>query len=933
MSVYEMQGQILHLRRHVGSSTRWRGAELARLSPEIARKVNDWLTELGGLKTLFLRTNPSPWTGAKLEDGTAVEQAFDLVDCLRLKTLPSFVSSANIVRTETGLHCGDSLGNVAAHAQLLEQVTATLSNYSAQIYSEDLKALRRDLEPARQGGFAHLWAICTNGSFRRARKGCLSLRKQKAPTSQILEEVSAADAELKAWKAETEGSGSPQPLDNPEEHIRNYRGFAEDLGRLTSTLSPDHAAVSSINEASTLLEGLAADQQTPGQIPKLRLIERSIENAGAGKLMEEIRATGSEADRWPATFQHAWLSSALDAACQTDPELRGFVGATHSRYAVEFAQLDENRIEITADRVRRAHGERAIQAMNANRAGEQLIRSEANKSRRHRPLRKVFQEAADVLTAVCPCWMASPLSVSQLLDNSRKYFDFVIFDEASQVLPEDAIAAILRGERIVVAGDSKQLPPTTFFASGGDDDYESDEEATATEGFEILLDSMNGFLSGSYLEWHYRSRDESLINFSNHHIYQNRLVTFPGPGGSPAVSHVLVSQELGVDGQEESATKEVKRVVDLVLEHAAAHPDQTLGVITMGVRHMDRIRAALDQALDAHPELGSFFDPSRRERFFVKNLERVQGDERDAVIISIGYGKDRSGKLPLRFGPLIPEGGRRRLNVAITRARRKLVVVSSFNHLDVDLARVRPGSGVELLRDYLQFVASNGQRLGDTQLTNEPLNAFESEVFDCLSGIGMKLIPQMGASRFRIDMVAEHPKSPGRYVLAIECDGASYHSSYTARDRDRLRQQQLESLGWRFHRIWSTDWFLRKQEEIRRAQSAFEEAVRFADHNDQGLIPEAVVQQTRVQHTSVLKEREPRPVMPERESINQYTRLELLTLLKWIESDGQLRSDDEIIEEMVAALGFRRRGARIDATIRESLGLWRRLNVPRPAKD
>jgi hypothetical protein len=196
-----------------------------------------------------------------------------------------------------------------------------------------------------------------------------------------------------------------------------------------------------------------------------------------------------------------------------------------------------------------------------------------------------------------------------------------------------------------------------------------------TEGYESLLDAMNSFLNSSYLDWHYRSRDESLINFLNHYLYQGRLVTFPGPGGPPAISHVSVKQEFGLDGQEDSCSKEVQKVVALVLEHARSNPDQTLGVITMGIRHMNRVQAALDQALESHAELGAFFDPNKGERFFVKNLERVQGDERDAIIISIGYGKDRAGNLPLRFGPLLPEGGRRRLNVAVTRARQRLTRV------------------------------------------------------------------------------------------------------------------------------------------------------------------------------------------------------------------------------------------------------------------
>jgi restriction endonuclease-like protein/AAA domain-containing protein len=250
-------------------------------------------------------------------------------------------------------------------------------------------------------------------------------------------------------------------------------------------------------------------------------------------------------------------------------------------------------------------------------------------------------------------------------------------------------------------------------------------------------------------------------------------VTFPGPGGPPVIDQILANQELGVDGQEESSNAEVRNVVGLVLEHARKRPTETLGVITMGIRHMDRVQAVLDRELEKTPELHEFFDPNRSERFFIKNLERVQGDERDAIIISIGYGKDRAGNLPLRFGPLLSDGGRRRLNVAITRSRQRLTVVSSFSHLDIDVSRIRPGSGVELLRNYLQYASSNGKRLGDTQLTSIPLNDFEADIFDVLSGQGLKLVPQVGASRFRIDMVAEHPNKPGRFVLAIECDGAT----------------------------------------------------------------------------------------------------------------------------------------------------------------
>jgi REase_MTES_1575/AAA domain len=547
-------------------------------------------------------------------------------------------------------------------------------------------------------------------------------------------------------------------------------------------------------------DALAAESNTPYRIPHMLELERTLAERGAGPLMEEIRSLRRAPNLWPSMFDYAWLSSCIDRARTDEPALAGFNRETHQQFIDEFRQLDLNRLSLAAARVRRVHAEHVIQTMNEFTEETALVRREAEKKARHIPLRKLLAQAPHVLTSLCPCWMASPLSVSQLLDSTQRYFDVVIFDEASQVLPEDAVASLLRGSHAIVAGDKYQLPPTTFFAASDDQEAEADSESP-TEGFESILDLMSAFVEPWSLDWHYRSRDESLIAFSNRHIYSNRLITFPGTGGPPVIQHVLVQQTPQGDGESESSAPEVQRVVELVLQHAAARPDETLGVIAMGITHAQRIQAALDRALESHAGLDTFFDLNTPERFFVKNLERVQGDERDAIILSIGYSKDRTGRLLYHFGPLLSDGGERRLNVAITRARNRLTLVSSFDHTDMDPGRSN-ARGVELLRLYLQYAASRGENLGDTGRSNVPINAFEADVLDALTSRGIHLIPQWGASKYRIDFVAQHPERPGRFVLAIECDGASYHSAPTARDRDRLRQQHLEALGWKFHRIW-----------------------------------------------------------------------------------------------------------------------------------
>jgi very-short-patch-repair endonuclease len=334
-------------------------------------------------------------------------------------------------------------------------------------------------------------------------------------------------------------------------------------------------------------------------------------------------------------------------------------------------------------------------------------------------------------------------------------------------------------------------------------------------------------------------------------------------------------------------------------------------------------------------ELADFFSLDREDRFFVKNLETVQGDERDAIILSVGYGKAANGELPHRFGPLTQDAGYRRLNVAVTRAKRRMCLISSFAHHDVDLNR--SGSrGVQLLKAYLEYAGSGGARMSEVESAGRvELNAFEADVRDALTAAGIVTRPQYGASRYRIDLVAMHPQRVGRPVLAIECDGASYHSSATARDRDRLRQAHLQKLGWQFHRVWSTDWFYRRDEEIGRAVAAWEEAARRADVLDAdggsgsgrggaAAGGERIESGRRTANESAL-ERDAQqlrvlaaatrpstcPFIPDRATIDEYSDRDLRKLAEWVASDGRLRTDEALIREVFALLPFQRMGGRI----------------------
>lgn len=919
LSVFELQGRLLRLPAKDSLETRWRGPELAKIG---SAKIRDLLREAAGLGPLFLRCDPSPWNGVRIEDGATAEHAVDLVARLNSQTWPMFMESTTEVMKAVGFRMPRTLKEAQQTHSLLEAVARTLESYSPEIFKQDIQVIIGALARAKRGRMRAAWTWCTSAKYRRARGRALSYRTGgKARSTELFAELSAAEDQRLKWADLSGHSSLPQAVPEQSGARRNLELALADLAMLASLVGKKQLDAVPLAELTVYIENFAKDRLTPMRLPKLYGIEGGLESSGAAKLVAELRRKTPRPEQWIPGFDHCWYSSCLEAAQVKDPEVAGFNGRTHDGFVEEFKELDKERVRVAAARVQRAYAERAIKAMNEHRNEEFIIRSEAEKKRRHRSLRALFAEARHVLTAVCPCWMASPLSVSQLLDTTP-CFDFVIFDEASQVLPEDSIPAIMRGAYVVIAGDRWQLPPTTFFAAAEEDELADDESNLDIQGYESLLDTTNAFMPSWYLDWHYRSRDESLISFSNHHIYQNRLVTFPGPGGSPVIQHFLVEQALGIDGQEESCGAEVQKVVELVLDHAQKRPSESLGVIAMGIRHSDRVQRALDQALANRPELGPYFDPSNEERFFIKNLERVQGDERDAIILTIGYGKDRAGNLPFRFGPLLSGGGQRRLNVAVTRARRRMALVSSFSHLDMDMRKVKPGTGVELLRNYLEYAASGGKRLGADASTSFPMNSFEAEVFDVLSSKGVPLLSQVGASSYRIDLVAQHPHEPGRCVLAIECDGASYHSGPTARDRDRLRQQQLENLSWKFHRIWSTDWFMRKDSEVARAVAAYENAVAAANSENpvkgsqESSSPANMLRDTN-------RARQPRPNVPRRETITEYSYKELIEMISWIASDGRLRTDEEIIDELLPELGFQRRGTRIDGVLKATLEAYR----------
>jgi very-short-patch-repair endonuclease len=933
VSVYAAQAEILGVGTAAHTETRFRGDQLFQLDGVNGDALSDQVGRYAGLGGFTRRTSDSPWAGAAVTTDTEAGAALEAVSRIRQHTLPNALRALRSAAAETGAEEPESVAGWRELLQLWRGIQTTLETFSPQVYDVDLDRACAALAPAGGGAFAAFGASLTSGEFRQAKKDIRSfaLPDVKLSASRMLSSCDDARTQLQAWRDIAEDV-EPSPPTKLTELEPMFAQLELELEQLATTLSrTDLAALTTVG-LDKLLERLMRDQTTLTKLPELFRLASSLTAAGLTDLLDEMRDRQLSRELCVQCFRYAWLQSILEHVGLSDPIIGAFDPDEHSTVVAEFRAGDRDHIESTAARVRRLCAERATAARDEHRDAADLLQQQASRKRGHLPVRQLFEATSDVLLELKPCWVMSPLVVSQLLP-AKKYFDVVVFDEASQVPPADAIPAILRGQRLIVAGDERQLPPTSFFASPTSEEEAEEVEIEGgaplvggMEGVESILEGLESLLSARTLEWHYRSHDERLIAFSNAYIYDKLLTTFPGVSGEQSpVEHVLVPWSPGRPGEDQSGTAEVNKVVELVLDHARSRPDDSLGVIAMGIKHANRIEEALRRALHDNPELDEFFDESKdlEDRFFVKNLERVQGDERDAIILSVGYGKNEAGKLYYRFGPLLYEGGERRLNVAVTRARKRMTLVSSFDHHDMDPDR-SSAEGVKLLRLYLQYAASRGANLGEAALELPQLNPFEISVRDTLVKNGIPLVAQYGCSGYRIDFVAKHRQREGRLVLAIECDGATYHSSQSARDRDRLRQDMLERLGWRFHRIWSSEWFHNRDRALAKIVQAYEAAVVRADEDD-GLVPRRAKadsssneETAKVHVADALPRLGKVPVEPGY-TIDSYSHDELVKVVKWVKSDRLLRTRDELLQAVMTALWFDRRGKKIVSAILDAI--------------
>jgi very-short-patch-repair endonuclease len=683
--------------------------------------------------------------------------------------------------------------------------------------------------------------------------------------------------------------------------------------------------------------GMADATERYGEWVELSKSETVIREGGAPHLADRMMSGDLDGESAEREVRLCRAEAIWTRAISERPGLGKLDAGARAAMVDEFQALERSRFADTSRTIKSRH----LQQLPQGAVGVMgIVRGELGKQRKHKPIRKLMEEAGEAIQRIKPVFLMSPLSVAQFLKPGKLTFDLLVIDEASQVRPEDALGAIARARQIVVVGDRKQLPPTSFFdrMTAGDDDTEEEETeqpvvaAKATELESILTLCEARGLPSRMLEWHYRSRDPSLIAVSNDEFYGSRLVLPPSPLQDDPAFGLTLRRVNGVydRGKKRNNRIEGEAIVRAVAEHARLTPHLSLGVATFSTAQRDLIDELLEHARRTDRTLDAFLREGQAEDFFVKNLENVQGDERDVILVSVGYGPDMSGQglRSMSFGPVNLEGGARRLNVLFTRAKLRCEIIVSFDPADISLDRSR-ADGVRVLKRYLEFAQTG--ILDERRPTGEGADSpFEEMVADEIRALGFEVDHQVGSSGFRIDLGVRHSSKPGRYLLAVECDGATYHSALWARERDRQRQQILEHLGWRFHRIWSTDWFYRRSDEIARLKQALEDAKTAAEaarpppganvqrpaprptpRADEAsiVVPAPVYQATPYRRWSgtVSSSLEPHEVAPERLAP---------VVIKIVEAEGPIHQE-EVGRRVALAFGKDRAGSRIaDVSLR-----------------
>jgi very-short-patch-repair endonuclease len=872
----------IHL-KNVGDPTThpWRGVMVEALLPADQARLQKQIADIRKRLSVIMTANARISTAFNIPAPANLADSVDVANVARAATKAPGNVDALCITSPVWQTSLEKIKGLLAIGRELKDKKASLGSLVSQVaWDVDWADTRRHLK-----AYGRSWFRIFSSKYRKAKAELVGVLNCELPGKledqlQIVDDVIAvqkAQQEIQStsglgqqafgrdWNGVDTDAESLDPVFNWHQECTKLslpNGFYEvaaDPEKRTDLLQPVNNIRSNINDLMSEIKELFAKLKlrvskafSAAELKKIPLIElaarldswadksedlskwigfsirlNKLPNAGMEQLVQQISTGGVTHETLEQQFQACYFEQLMRTVYTTFPHLAEFDGRSHEKLRERFRELDLQRCEFARHEVAAKHY--SMLPRQGTEAGEiGIVRREIAKKRRHLPIRKLLGQAGHAVQAIKPVFMMSPISVAQYLEPGVLEFDLLLIDEASQVKPVDALGAMARAKQVIVVGDERQLPPTNFFnkVTGGEEDATDPEDFDAKDMESVLGLCAAQNINQRMLRWHYRSRHQSLIAVSNYEFYDSKLFVVPSPAvASEGLGLSFVHVKNGIFDRGKSRTNRIEAaaVADAVIEHAKLHSNKTLGVAAFSVAQRDAILNEVELRRRSHPELEEFFATGGPEPFFVKNIENVQGDERDKIIISVGYGKDESGYMAMNFGPLQTEGGERRLNVLISRAKESCLVFSSITADDIDLSRAR-SRGVAAFKTFLTYARTGFLDVGIQQSDRDFDSEFERQVAKAISGLGYEVQSQIGFAGFYIDLAIVDPETPGRFLLGIECDGASYHSSRSARDRDQLRQAVLEDRGWIIHRIWSTDWFQRPDEQLRLVVAAIENA-------------------------------------------------------------------------------------------------------------
>jgi hypothetical protein len=781
----------------LGAIARERLADLAdrELAADIAKRAHPIVVEirqaLNPIHDVFIREQKSPWGEELLAGRVPLTLLFQKTSlwkstCEQCRTFhPPYDQSVQTLR---------------ARVAVIRSAQTALSNL-------------RDLESHGHATFGTLW------------HGMESTPQElRAAIAWMEANPSLHDLASRTTHADALVANSEKSVALADRLIAGMRDLLSRLnfqGNRLVPKDPTHATIDGLTAQ------LSTWQANPEGLPEwVAYLGRAREARAKGlpSLIDALESGAVAPESAAHTFDLCYYESMLGEFVSSLPRLARFDGEKHSQRVETFIELDRRRSKRAIREVLQTHHKNLPPTGVAGPTG--TLRGEFVKQRRHMPIRQLMQRCAPAIQAIKPVFMMSPLSVAQFLPPGALDFDLLVVDEASQIQPVDALGAIARAKQLVIVGDERQLPPTRFFSRLVGEHQEDDEDGAQPADIESILGLCRARgLPERMLRWHYRSRHQSLIAVSNSQFYENKLFIVPSPYNSEAGMGLRLRhmpENVYDRGGTSVNVQEAKAVAVAVVEHARSSPELSLGVATFSTKQRRAVMDELELLRREHPETEAFFAGRPDEPFFVKSLENIQGDERDVIFISVGYGRDARGIVTMNFGPLSSEGGERRLNVLISRAKRRCEIFSSISDEDIDLERGK-GKGIVAFKLFLHYARTG--RLAITEPEHQQTQMiFEQQVAEALKEHGYNVHSRVGTAGCFVDLAVAAAEFPGRYILGIECDGRSYRSAQSARDRDRLRRAVLEDQGWILHRVWSSDWFHRPQAEMGRLVASIEAA-------------------------------------------------------------------------------------------------------------